>query len=101
MSRLGSAIAALLVAFPALAETVEVKYFGPVGLASYECDDTVSSFVHRICYDDAAAQVVVRLNGTYYAYCRMDEGTVAAWLAAESKGRFYNQFVKGRFSCAE
>lgn len=98
------ALGSLLVAGPALAETVDVKYWGSADLASYECADTVSSFVHRICYDEAAEHVVVLLRNTYYAYCDVDAGTVAAWLEADSKGRFYNQNIKsdavdGRFAC--
>jgi hypothetical protein len=99
MPRLPVAFLAVAMASAASAETVEVKYFGEVDLTSYECQDTVSSFVHRICFDDVAAHLVVRLNGTYYAYCRLDQETIAAWLAAESQGRFYNEFVKGRYSC--
>lgn len=99
-----AATALLVVAVPAYAETVEVKYAEPVDLENYECVETVSSFVHRICFDEATARVVVRLRNTYYAYCRLDAEMVAEWLAAESKGRFYNQTIKsnaanGRFDC--
>ena len=63
-----------------------------------------SSFVHRICYDADESHVVVLLRDTYYAYCEVDAPTVGAWLAADSKGRYYNQNIKseaveGRFAC--
>ncbi len=97
-------IAVALLTGSAHAETVSVKYWGDVDLASYECTDTVSSFVNRVCYDQASSHVVVLLKATYYAYCNVDPGTVEQWLAADSKGRFYNQEIKdnatgGRFSC--
>lgn len=99
-----AAIALVLLTGSAQAETVSVKYWGDVDLASYECTDTVSSFVNRVCYDQAAGHVVVLLKATYYAYCNVDPGTVEQWLAADSKGRFYNQEIKdsatgGTFTC--
>jgi hypothetical protein len=86
------------------ASAVEVKYWGEVDLTSYECTDTESSFVHRICFEVNESHVVVLLRDTYYAYCNVDKGTVDDWVKADSKGRFYNQKVKdssvnGRFSC--
>lgn len=104
MRVLSLTVALLLAAAPAFAETVEVKYGGSVDLADYECAETVSSFVHRICFDEENAHVVVRLRDTYYEYCRLDAETVAEWLAADSKGRYYNQNIRsdatsGRFDC--
>lgn len=87
-----------------MAQDVEVKYWGTVDLATYECMDTVSSFVNKVCYDADKSHVVVMLRDTYYAYCKVDQATVDDWLNADSKGRFYNQNVKnsavnGRFFC--
>lgn len=100
---LSAALLGIMLA-PSLAEQVAVKYWGDVDLAGYECASPESSLVHRVCYDEAAAHVVVLLGKTYYAYCRVDRDTVDAWLAAESKGRFYNQNIKndavnGQFAC--
>lgn len=100
---IGIAIAAIM-ATPALAETVNVKYRGETDLSTYECADTESSFVNRICYDRQQSQVVVLLRATYYAYCQVEADTVAAWIAADSIGRFYNQNIKsdavdGRYAC--
>lgn len=97
-------IALLLMTASAAAETIDVKYWGSVDLRSYECANTASSFVHRICYDESKAHVVVRLRNTYYPYCRVDRATVSAWLNSSSKGRFYNANIKsnavnGRFDC--
>lgn len=97
-------LSALLFVHSSPVAAVEVKYWGEVDLDAYECVDTVSSFVHRICYDEGEAHVVVMLRDTYYAYCNVDQSTVEDWLNSDSKGRFYNQNVKdsavnGRFSC--
>lgn len=86
-----------LVSGSAWAEEVFVKYRGPVNLDGFRCAATDSSFVHRICYLPAKQYVVVLLGNTYYHYCRVPGSVVSDWLSAESKGRFYNAEVKGRF----
>ena len=83
----------------ATGETVFVKYRGPVDLSPFTCYDTESSVVHRICYWDSKAYLVVLLNSTYYHYCRIPDSTVRSWLAAPSKGRFYTASVKGNYDC--
>lgn len=98
--------ALLMMVASVAAETINVKYWGPVDLRTYECTNTASSFVHRICYDVSKAHVVVRLRNTYYPYCRVDRATVNAWLSSSSKGRFYNANIKsnavnGRFDCRQ
>lgn len=40
------AVAFIVIAFPVRAETVDVKYRGPVDLKTFTCTDTVSSFVN-------------------------------------------------------
>jgi hypothetical protein len=42
----------LLLSAPAHAETVDVKYRGPVDLKPFVCRDTVSSLVNRVCSDE-------------------------------------------------
>jgi hypothetical protein len=83
----------------ALAETVSVKYQGPVDLESFTCTGIVSSFVHRICYQPEQRYLVVLLNQVYYHYCRIPSQVVSQWLNAYSKGRFYNGSIKGNFDC--
>ena len=92
---------------PLWAETVVVKYRGPVDLTPFECSGELdSSVVKRVCYNAAHAYMLISLKGTWYLYCDIDAGTVRALLAAESKGRFYNSSIKdsgtgGRFSCRD
>lgn len=86
------------------AETVDVRHWGLVDLAAYDCTETASSFVHQLCYSSEDEHLVVRLRDNYYAYCRVDQSTVSDWLMAPSKGRFYNQRIRsnavgGLFSC--
>lgn len=84
----------------AISETVQVKYRGPVSLASFQCEwISRSSVVRRLCYDSKEQYVVVNLTGTYYHYCEVPASVVANWRQAESMGRYYNTQVKGRFDC--
>ncbi len=92
---------------PLWAETVDVKYRGPVDLAHFECTNVGdSSVVKRVCYNAAHAYMLISLKGTWYHYCNIDSDTVDGLLSAGSKGRFYNASVKdsgtgGRFSCRD
>lgn len=91
---------ALVIFGAAHAETVNVKYRGAVDLAPFQCESVNrSSLVTRVCYDRKEQYMVIGLQGTYYHYCEIDAGTVAALRGAESMGRFYNSNIKGRFDC--
>ena len=82
------------------AETVVVKYAGPVDLAPFRCEWTPrSSFIRRLCHDPKRSYVVVNLAGVYYHYCSVPPTFVEAWLASDSVGRFYHARVKGQYSC--
>lgn len=84
----------------AFAETVDVKYRGSVSLAPFACEViTRSSFIEHLCYDAKNAYMLIDLNGTWYHYCEIDQGTVSNLLAADSMGRFYNASIKGQFDC--
>ncbi|PBB94807.1 KTSC domain-containing protein [Mesorhizobium sp. WSM3862] len=89
------------------AETVDVKYRGLVDLAKFNCTGELdSSLVKRVCYNPEHSYMLIRLKQTWYHYCEIDQGTVDALLAAESKGRFYNSSIKdsgtgGKFSCRD
>ena len=46
----------------AVAETIDVKYYGKLDLAPFACTDvTRSSFINRACYDKAQQFMVVQL----------------------------------------
>lgn len=82
------------------AETVFVKYRGPVDLSKFSCESIVrSSLVQRVCYRSNANYMVINLAGTYYHYCRIDPATARQLLSASSMGRYFNQYIKGNFDC--
>ena len=89
-------LALAMLAETAVAETVVVKYRGPVDLTSFDCETvTRSSFVRRVCYDAANEYMIIKLKRNYYHYCEIDAGTVADLKAAESMGRYYIANIKG------
>jgi hypothetical protein len=84
----------------ATAESVAVKYRGPVDLTPFECASYQgSAVVERICYEPRERYVVVKLIGTYYHYCEVPATLVAAWRESPSLGQFYNRNIKGEFDC--
>ncbi len=59
-----------------------------------------SSVIDRVIYDDAAHDLVVVFHGTgAYLYSNVPKRLYAALLAAASKGRFFNESIRGRFPC--
>jgi hypothetical protein len=94
-----SALLSCLFVAPTLAETVYVKYRGPVNLENFQCANPSSSFVHRICYRSDKQYLIVLLDRTYYHYCNMPRSVVQQWLGAPSQGKFYRANVKGRYDC--
>lgn len=103
----GLAVALIIGLCPAAAETVDVKYRGPVDLAKFECTGELdSSLVKRVCYNAEHDYMLIRLKQTWYHCCEIDQGTVAALLAAESMGSFYNSNIRdsgtgGKFGCRD
>ena len=78
------------------AETVDVKYRGPVALTPFACTDTPrSSFVRRVCYDEKNNYMVIQLNNTYYHYCELPKATFAEFAVTPSMGQYFNQTIKG------
>ena len=58
-----------------------------------------SSFVTGAWYDESNTYMIIGLNGTYYHYCRMPSSAWNSFRAADSFGRHYNAFIKGRYDC--
>jgi hypothetical protein len=80
----------------ASAETVVVKYHGPVLLDSFACTEVAErSDVTRVCYDAAEQYMVIRLKATYYHYCTIDRATAQGLLAASSKREFFESRIRG------
>ena len=94
--RLITLLALVLVCRSASAETVQVKYHGPVSLTSFACADVrESSDVSRICYDAAERYMLIRLKTTYYHYCEIDAATVRGLQAAGSKRQYFEARIRG------
>jgi KTSC domain len=80
----------------AAAETIDVKYYGKLDLASFVCTIVSrSSFINRACYDKAQQFMVLQLRSVYYPYCEMPPATFEAFLTAPSMGQYYNANIKG------
>ncbi|UVC12071.1 KTSC domain-containing protein [Rhizobium sp. TH2] len=82
------------------AETVDVKYRGPVDLAKFECQGTISTLVNRVCYNAEHQYMLILLKATWYHYCEIDAGTVG------KLSKFYNARIKhsstgGKFGCRD
>jgi|SRR5215212_10796523 len=109
LSRVALQVLSLVAAISsARAETVSVKYRGPVQLAHFVCTDvTRSSFITRVCYDRAKNYMIIGLQGTYYHYCAIDPATVDGLLRADSMGRYFNANIRsgadqhGPFDCRD
>ena len=85
---------------PVSAVTVYVKYRGAVDLTPFQCEAVSrSSFVSQLCYDPSERYVHVQLSDTYYHYCDVPPEVVSTWRSAQSRGRFYNANIKGRYDC--
>ncbi|UVK39378.1 KTSC domain-containing protein [Mesorhizobium sp. AR10] len=102
-----AAIALVMALGSVFAETVDVKYRGPVDLAKFQCTAELdSSVVKRVCYNAEHAYMLIRLKQVWYHYCQIDQDTVSALLADGSKGAFYNENIKdaatrGKFGCRD
>jgi len=92
---LSLAVPFILACGPALAETVQVKYHGPVSLDAFACEEVAEPNVTRICYDRAERYMVIRLRSIYYHYCEIDPGTVEGLRSARSKQRFFEARIRG------
>lgn len=78
------------------AETVNVKYHGPVVLDAFACTEVAdTSDVTRVCYDSAEQYMVIRLKATYYHYCMIDNATVQGLLKAASKRQYFEARIRG------
>ena len=58
-----------------------------------------SSFVGNVRYDREEQEMEIILNGKRYQYCGVPQRTFDGFKGADSKGRFYNRFIKNQFNC--
>src|SRR4029079_5308110 len=105
MARIAFIIALLFAAPLEEAESIDVRYRGPVNLKSFDCQDiTRSSLIERVCYDEpnrsiprtvfierlcsdeANRYMLVRRNAVHSQYCELPKEVVVAFLNAPSMG---------------
>lgn len=80
----------------AAAETVSVKYQGPVPLDTFQCADVDrDNNINRVCYDAAQQYMIIKLGRTYYHYCEIDAGTVGNLFAAASMNQYFQSHIRG------
>ena len=71
-------------------------------LDNSECIDTSkSSFVRNACYNAYQNYMVIKLQNTWYHYCRFGNGDWQSFKTADSFGKHYNASIKGRFDCMQ
>src|SRR5580692_4903985 len=96
MTRALAAFIVLLFSGEVRAETVDVKYRGPVDLKTFECRDlNRSSFMRRVCYDKKQGYLIISLGGTYYHYCELPAGTFDSLIGAPSIANTTIRISKG------
>lgn len=96
MARIAFIIALLFAAPLEEAESIDVRYRGPVNLKSFDCQDiTRSSLIERVCYDEANRYMVVRRNAVHDQYCELPKEVVVAFLNAPSMGQYFKANIAG------
>lgn len=96
-----------VVAFAALAasaslvpaQEVNVRNRGRLSLDAFDCSTVESSFIRRVCYDEAHQYLLIQLGSSWYDYCDVPYATVQGLLEAESLARYFNANVRGQFDC--
>ncbi len=82
---------------------ISVKYrHSPVDIDNgyFKCINTSkSSLVRGACYDKNNKYMIISLRGTNYHYCGLDSQTWNSFKHASSFGRYFSQYIKGRFDC--
>ena len=61
--------------------------------------DHSSSFVGSITYEKATKEMLGVLGDSVYEWCQVPREIYNGWRTASSKGRFFNQSVKGAWDC--
>lgn len=59
-----------------------------------------SSAISAVGYDENTMRMQIKFNGGYtYTFCRVPLSVFNGLLNASSKGRYYDMYIKGRYSC--
>jgi KTSC domain len=75
-----------VVALPAMARDVEVKYRGGVNVDQFACSPIDrSSFINGVCFHAPTGDLLIQLNATWYHYCGLDPATFDGLMTAPSR----------------
>lgn len=59
-----------------------------------------SSELHAVKYDDKASILEIHFqNGRVYRYANVPDSIYKEFMAAESKGRFFNALIRDQYPC--
>lgn len=58
-----------------------------------------SSFVGKVTYTPDLQTMEVSLNGNTYNFCKVSERIFDSFEGAGSKGKYFNNSIKGQFDC--
>jgi len=73
-----------------------------ISAADYKTIDTSkSSFVENVFYSHNENMLVLKLNDNWYSYCGVPSNVWSEFTLSSSFGSFYNNEVKGSYSCLE
>ena len=96
MTRLAFIIALLFAAPWEEAESIDVRYLGPVNLKPFICQDiTRSSLIERVCYDETNRHMVIRHSAVHDQYCELPKSVADAFLNAPSMGQYFKANIAG------
>lgn len=62
-----------------------------------ECVVPTSSWISLLCYNGST--VTATMSGREYTFCGISRSTFDDWSTASSAGTYYNDSIKGRYSC--
>ncbi len=81
------------------AETVIVDVKGEVELEGFNCSKTNSVLIKKACYKSEESYLLVQIKDNWFQHCAVEQKKYDALMSARSFNRFYNDEIKGRFSC--
>ena len=59
-----------------------------------------SSAISAVGYDPSTMQMQIRFKqGRTYTFCRVPQEVFEGLLGAGSMGRYYDQYIRGRYQC--
>jgi hypothetical protein len=80
-------------------ESVFVDVKGEVSLEGFNCGKTNSVLIKKACYKPEESYLLVQIKDNWFQHCAIDQKMYDSLISAKSFNRFYNEDIKGKFSC--